>query len=341
MPTRKTTSKKPAASAIPPHEPLWLEPTTPEVWRFDFGKFAFGLFLVILGLLYLAKNSGWLPLDFDFSLLQLWPMLLIFFGLSFVSGRGWSGLLTGSLFTLIVLVIAGIFISNRIKLQLDPELTNPRLAGHLPTTATTRPQPISIDKLSTTNLANIQINQDLGVLNLSSGDTNQLVLGELSSNYAKLLVNAQSSASSQSLTLSTISNKSRSSQADNQLTLALANNTPFNLAINSGSSRLNLDLNELIVKDLQINSLGSDLYLSANHTNGNKRIQVNGPLTNLNLDLSNTGNIRLSAPGISALDLEDFEVVDDNSIKLTNKSSSSTLDIELDTLPDKLLVAWQ
>ena len=109
MPKKKTSSPKQAEKI----EPLWIDPPE-KIWRFDFGKFSFGLFLVVIGLLYLAKNTGWLPINFQFDIWQLWPMLLIFFGLSFVSGKGLSGLMVGSIFTMTVLVIAAIFISNNI-----------------------------------------------------------------------------------------------------------------------------------------------------------------------------------------------------------------------------------
>ena len=344
MPRTKTIKKSTPKQSPSPiiTEPLWIEPTPTELWRFDFGKFSFGLFLVIIGLLYLAKNSGWLPLELQFSFWQLWPMLLIFFGLSFVSGKGWTGLLTGSIFSLTVLVIAGIFISNKITINLDPNLTNQNLPGHLPNQSQTQNYPINIDRLSLANSANLQITQDLGIINLSAGDPNKLLLGSLNSNYSKLLINSQASNDSQSVKISSLINKSRSNSASNQLDLQLTPNLPFNLAIDSGASRLNLDLNEIIIKQLQIKTLGSDINLSANNNNDNKLINIQGPLGKLNLNLASGSAIKISGIGIGKLALNQLEALDSDSLATKDyDQASSTIEIKLENLPEQLIINWQ
>lgn len=339
---KKSQTTKPKTSPPTINEPLWLDPPAPELWRFDFGKFAFGLFLVIIGLLYLAKNSGWLPLDFQFSLWQLWPMLLIFFGLSFVSGKGWTGLLTGSIFTLTVLVIAGIFISHRISFNLDPELSNPNLRGHLPSQSPDHIQAINIDRLSTSDLANLKITHDLGVLNISSGSNDKLITGSLASNYAKLLINAQSGAKSQSVKLSSLTTKSRSQSANNQLDLQLASSLPLNLAIDSGASSLNLDLSELVIKHLQVSSLGSDVNLNLNNANGNKALNFSGAFGTFNLNLAPNTALKITAPAVSNLELPNFQSLDDNTLATPDYDNvSSTINLSLDTLPDQIIVNWQ
>lgn len=269
-------------------------------------------------------------------------MLLIFFGLSFVSGKGWTGLLTGSIFSLTVLVIAGIFISNKITINLDPNLTNQNLPGHLPNQSQTQNYPINIDRLSLANSANLQITQDLGIINLSAGDPNKLLLGSLNSNYSKLLINSQASNDSQSVKISSLINKSRSNSASNQLDLQLTPNLPFNLAIDSGASRLNLDLNEIIIKQLQIKTLGSDINLSANNNNDNKLINIQGPLGKLNLNLASGSAIKISGIGIGKLALNQLEALDSDSFVTKDyDQASSTIEIKLENLPEQLIINWQ
>lgn len=113
----------------PSNEPDLIWPELPKsFWKLDFGKLSLGLFLVIIGLLYLAYNFGWLPISIHFQLWDLWPMLLIFLGLSLISGRGWIPVLAGSILTMTVLLISAILITDRISLdnQLNPDQFNYR-----------------------------------------------------------------------------------------------------------------------------------------------------------------------------------------------------------------------
>jgi|GEM_PF-4244359 hypothetical protein len=103
-----------------PLEPAWYE--APVYFRkIDFGKLSAGLFLLTMGLFYLAYNTGWLPISINFTLWQLWPMLLIFAGLSLISGRGWMPILAGSIITMTVLMLSAILISDQISLNEVPQ----------------------------------------------------------------------------------------------------------------------------------------------------------------------------------------------------------------------------
>ena len=111
---RTKTSRQPAMPA-----PILSEEPKQEIhhhyyaknpYRFDFGKLSFGLFLMILGLLYLAKNMGWVDIVFNFNLGQLWPLLIIFAGLSLLTGRTVASIFAGIVLTLTVITIAFVLI---------------------------------------------------------------------------------------------------------------------------------------------------------------------------------------------------------------------------------------
>lgn len=120
--TKTTKTKKVIDHSDHPFQEAWHQ--APEhFWKIDFGKFSLGLFLLIIGILYLAQNLGWLPIVMQFDLWQLWPMLLIFLGLSLISGRGWVPILAGSILTITVLIIVTIIITDRMTLTYEPEIT--------------------------------------------------------------------------------------------------------------------------------------------------------------------------------------------------------------------------
>jgi len=349
MPRQKTKLKTKITPKLikpietPLLEPLWTEEPK-ATWHFDFGKFSFGLFLVVLGLLYLAKNSGWLPLDLDFNLWQLWPMILIFFGLSFISGKGWTGLITGSIFTMTVLAIAAVFIGNRITLHLEPELTNPsgssnQLNGHV----AEQSFPINIDKLSFTDSANISIDHRLGLLNISAGTSDKLVIGGLNSNYAKLLVNTQASDHSQSVQLESISQKSRAGISRNQLDLELAPDLPINLDLISGASELDLNLKQLSIKNLNLNSSGSDINLSLANHNLNQNLSFTGQISTLSLNLPSDIALKISSTD-NNLSLANLSPLKNNPGSLVSPNysvASSSIELDLKQVPDKVIINWQ
>jgi hypothetical protein len=125
MPTKRRTKNK-AADTTPLYEPAVKENSKQEIHhhyyaknphRFDFGKLSLGLFLIVLGILYLGKNMGWINLDFNFNLWQLWPLLIIFAGLSLLTGRTVASIFAGIILTLTVITIALVMILGQTAYQ--------------------------------------------------------------------------------------------------------------------------------------------------------------------------------------------------------------------------------
>ncbi|MFA6171223.1 MAG: DUF5668 domain-containing protein [Patescibacteria group bacterium] len=81
---------------------------------FNPGKLFFGLFLIGLGLLYLAKNLGFLPASFNIEWEKLWPLLIIFLGLSFFTGRNWASIIIVILFTIIIIGLVAALIAGGV-----------------------------------------------------------------------------------------------------------------------------------------------------------------------------------------------------------------------------------
>ncbi len=336
MPKKKSTTPKQPEKI----EPLWIDPPE-KIWRFDFGKFSFGLFLVIIGLLYLAKNTGWLPLNLQFDIWQLWPMLLIFFGLSFVSGKGLSGVLVGSIFTMTVLVIATIFIADKVTLRLDPELTNlSMIEGHLPSATLTQNYPIIIDQYSTSRSANISIKHELGILNIS-GNSNKLITGNLSTNYAKLLTNSQTVSSTQAIAIESISKNSRAETSFSELTLQLSNTLPINLSLETGIANADLNFNNLLIKNLNVNSKGSTINLSLTNQDFDQNLKFTGQVSALTINLPADAAIKITGPEISQYKIENLKSANESLSSKTYQSATTTINLNLEFPPETLTVNWQ
>lgn len=127
MPIKKGVKKTKAVSKnLAVYEPVTKAEPKQEIhhhyyaknpYRFDFGKLSFGLFLIILGILYLAANLGWINLAFNFNVWQLWPLLIIFAGLSLLTGRTVASIFAGIILTLTVITIAFILILGQTNYQ--------------------------------------------------------------------------------------------------------------------------------------------------------------------------------------------------------------------------------
>lgn len=76
-----------------------------------FGRWFLGLLLVLVGLLYLAKNTGLLPWDINISWGQLWPLLIIIIGLSMINRRSRVSIFFGVVIAAIAILLTLFLIS--------------------------------------------------------------------------------------------------------------------------------------------------------------------------------------------------------------------------------------
>jgi hypothetical protein len=71
----------------------------------NLGKLFLGFLLVFAGLVYFAREAGFLPMYGGMHWTQLWPVVLIFSGLSLIRIRGFVGVVLGLAFTILILGI--------------------------------------------------------------------------------------------------------------------------------------------------------------------------------------------------------------------------------------------
>jgi hypothetical protein len=81
---------------------------------FNMGRIFLGIMVVLTGLYFLAQNAGLIPFYLKLSWDKIWPLFLIFIGLSMIDFRGWLGVLLGILAILMLLaaILALFFMSS-------------------------------------------------------------------------------------------------------------------------------------------------------------------------------------------------------------------------------------
>jgi len=76
-----------------------------------FGRWLLGLVLVLVGLLYLAKNTGLLPMNIDFGWNEIWPVLVVIIGLSMINRRSKLSIFFGIIIAVVALLFTLFVIS--------------------------------------------------------------------------------------------------------------------------------------------------------------------------------------------------------------------------------------
>jgi hypothetical protein len=78
--------------------------------RVSVGRLFFGLFFLVIGFAFLARNLGWVTgfyVDLEY-LSRFWPIFIIILGLSFLSKESRIGTILSVIFVLVIIIILAI-----------------------------------------------------------------------------------------------------------------------------------------------------------------------------------------------------------------------------------------
>ncbi|HNX11214.1 MAG TPA: DUF5668 domain-containing protein, partial [bacterium] len=90
-----------------------------------FGRWLLGLVLVLVGLVYLAKNTGLLPWDINLSWGQVWPIIIVIIGLSMINRRSKLSIFFGIIIAVIAMLLILFLISfNFSQKTYDQQINN-------------------------------------------------------------------------------------------------------------------------------------------------------------------------------------------------------------------------
>lgn len=245
----------------------------------NFGRLALGIFLVFVGIYYLAQNAGLLPqsMRLDITWWQLWPLLIVFAGLSLLSSRSRIIALASGLFTIIVLLALGYFFATHMdaleKHSQPPKTSHFEINNSSPLAAK----------------AEVVIEANGTSLRVSDA-TGPLVQGKLVSSVASIQTNTSYRDGVQYASVVTKGNMEKlPSKYVNQLELLLNNQKPLELALNTNASTAELDLIKFPLTKLQVNADAS-------------KLKITFPSTNLNAELdTRTSDVALVFPRDAAV----------------------------------------
>ncbi len=289
---------------------------------FSLARLLFGGILILIGIAYLGNSFGWFSVNVDFW--QLWPILIVFLGLSILSRHGWVAWVVGSLVTLIVLggVAYAIFVGFPVR-DLSSET-------------------ISVDRSTEVSEAKINIATGAGELTLRGG-SDKLADGTFTSNVTTLTKSETIRETVQELDLEMRGQWRGFGSTRNELSLNLTKDLPIDLSIDSGAMDMELDLAEVVVKRLSIDTGASSLDLVLGDRADQSDILVKAGASAVTIAVPRSAGVRLTIDaGLTSKTFEDFTRVDENVYESDGYAEAAKkIDIELDLGVSSLTVNWR
>lgn len=284
-------------------------------------RWFWGLILVIIGLVFLGSNFSWWT-NYDVAqIAQFWPLFLILFGISLLARRlswGW-----------IIIVISFLGAIWFVYYSLS--------AKNLPS----KTQKINSQGISNINFSEnlssginkAKINISAGAIEMNISDGQKLIEGYLISRNStpELDINNKDNVTQADLKINTkplfwINNK-------NQLGVKITNQVPVDLKVNSGASKMNLDLKKMDLNSLDVNTGASSIDLEFEKLQNNAKISISAGASSIKIRLPKNVGVEIKAKtGLSGKDFIGFKKMDNITYQNDSFSTASTkITIELNT----------
>ncbi len=271
------------------------------------GSIFFGFIIVIIGLVLLAKNAGWIPDTFSFDWNWIWPLIIIFIGVSILSKNGWVSWLIGGVVTLVVLGMLAMMLFggwNTAKTAVSTDM-------------------ISIEKNTEATSADVTLKTGAGAVNISGG-SEKIVSGTYEHQGLTLSKKDETADHVQKVGLETTGNWNFWGRHANNFDLALNNDMPLSLTLGTGATDMTIDLTTINATNVSIDTGASDVKLIMGDKPDLSRVSVDAGASSISITLPKTvgAKIDLSA-GATTKSLPDFIQRDDKTYETANYESST------------------
>ncbi len=273
----------------------------------NFGRIFLGLIILVIGMMYLANNLGWMNLSLHFNASMIWPLVLIFIGLSLFQRRGWFGGVFGILLTLLVVVVIAIMVFG-------VDMTG--------TTTVSTTRSVEIQKSADITSARVAISSGAGKL-IVKGGSSQLVSGTFASNFLTLSQSSQVADKIQDVSLKTEGKWTGFGHKVNTFDLLLNSMTPFALTFDTGAIDMNIDLRTVMATSVDISTGASKLTLVLGDTVASSAVSIDAGASSIDITVPKSVGTQVKIDsGASSKQLDDFTKVDDKTYATDNYSTA-------------------
>ncbi|MFH1088744.1 MAG: DUF5668 domain-containing protein [Patescibacteria group bacterium] len=290
--------------------------------KLSFGRLLFGSLFILIGLAYLANSTGLIEINLNFW--QLWPLLIIIFGLSIISSKGWVSWVVGIIVTIAVLSLAAWIIFSG---------TNTR-------SVTT--EDIDITKSESVTQAEVTFKTGAGSL-VIKGDGMGVVSGTHETNGPSLSTSTEVEDEIQKIGLTTSGSWQGLGNLTNELDLNFSNDLFYQLSIDSGAMGMDLDFSKVQLTNLDIDTGASSLDLVLGDKVDQADVSIEAGASSLDITVPKEVGVKVNIDaGLSSKNLDDLEKVDDNTYQSEGyDEAEKKVDIDLDIGVSSLTIRWE
>jgi len=278
--------------------------------RWNAGSIFWGLFLVLIGTLFLLQNLGVVDINFA-NLWTLWPIFIIMAGVSLVAVRGWLGTVISGLVALVALTLVALVALGVVR---------PGDTGAVKTDTVSVAREVGvIEKLSLT------VEAGAGTIDLSSDASTKVVDANLKSSVTSLSHRSTRTGSTQDVTVSMDDTAHWwNGRMRNDLAVILGQSLPTDVKIDAGAAKITADLSRVDLKKLEIDSGASSLDVTLGNVSKTTDVSYDIGASSITLRLPRSSGVSLTLDsGMSGTDLPDLKEVTDNYYQSENFASAS------------------
>lgn len=293
---------------------------------FSFGRLLVGIVIIFIGLVFLGHNLGWFTVNFDWW--NLWPLIIIVIGLSFLTGRGWLSGLVGIIVTLIVIGLVALLIFGNV-------------GSNLMNKETTRTG-ISIVKEAGVESVDINIKYGAGKINIGGG-SDVLISGSHESNFLTLDKDSEVDNNIQKVNLKTVGSWRTFGKHINDLDLKLSNDTLTKLSVDTGAVDASFDFSEIMAESINLNIGASSLKIVMGDKVDKSSLNIKAGASSIDITLPQTAGARLNlSSGLTSKNLTNFKQIDSNHYETDNyQSATKKIDMDFDLGATSLKIDWR
>jgi hypothetical protein len=297
---------------------------------FNFGRILLGLILVLIGGIYFLKTTGLVDIQLNIDIWQLWPLLIVFVGLSMMNLRGWLGILIGVIIA--VMIIGALFLAFFYK---------GNLRGGDPKDPTRKE--IAIERGSNASAANVSIKFGAGSINIKGGSTDKMLTGLFESSFSNLDISEQTGAGAQRILLKSTGRVPVFNKAINNLDVVLNESVPMSLFVETGASASNIDLRNVITESLNIHTGASSLDLFLGNKQKESKVEVDAGASSLNIILPKGVGAKLNIDSaLVSRAIDGFTKIDSKNWETADYSKAEKkIDIRINTGVSSLDIGWK
>jgi hypothetical protein len=298
-------------------------------YEYNINKAFLGIFTIAIGAIILINNLNIYP--FGFNIAVLWPLFIVFIGLSLFKKKNIVSTAVGSVITIVCAVL---FFSIVVSYTV----------GSLHFVYQSNITPIYIVKDINLEKAEIELNVGPGKVNVYGVNSDNLIEGKFSTNVMKSEIKQSISGTIQKVSISLQGKNGlmmKGSGLESQFNVGIDENTPLDFVLNSGGSNNDVDLSEVKAENIKVATGASNFSLKIGDSVDSSVI-IEAGVSSIDLNLPEDAGVQIKIEsGFSSQELQGFSLVGDNTYQSLNYDSKERkINIEIMMGMASLKIDW-